>query len=308
MATTFEVSGADGTRIRAWTDAGTAPASSAEARLPLLLCNGLGTIPEAWPGLVRPGSGYRTVTWYHRGTFGSQRPSDPSRIRVEDHVDDALAVLDAAGIERALVAGWSIGVNVGFELARRHPDRVEGLLAVAGVPGGTFATMGGPLRIPPRLRRPIATRVARAARTAGPALTWLAHHVPFDDRSAWLVTHSGFMLPAARTEVVEPMLREFLRQDWRWYFTLAVAAAEHPPMDLSFVSCPVTLLAGRHDVLTSMEDVVATAQRIPHAEVDVLPGSHFLPMEHPELVADALDALARRCGLEPRRRHSALAP
>jgi len=111
------------------------------------------------------------------------------------------------------------------------------------------------------------------------------------------VTHSGFMLPAARTEVVEPMLREFVQQDWRWYFHLAVAASEHHTMDLAFVQCPVTLLAGRHDVLTSMHDVVDAAERIPHAQITVLPGSHFLPLEHSDLVHTALDELARRTDL-----------
>jgi len=290
--TTFDVRGADGTVLRGWrNDEADGP--------PLLISNGLGTIPQAWPGLVAPGSGYRACTWYYRGTFGSARPADPGRVRVEDHVEDAVALLDHLGIERALVACWSIGVNIAFELAERHPDRVAGLLAVAGVPGGTFATMGDPLRVPQRLRHPVATRVARAARTAGPALTWLAHHVPVDRRLAWLVTHSGFMRPAARTDVVEPMLREFLKQDWRWYFSLAVAAAEHEPMDLSFVQCPVTLVAGRHDVLTSMQDVVEAAERIPHAEVTVLPGSHFLPLEYPELVSAALGQLARRTDLAP---------
>ncbi|HWG93681.1 MAG TPA: alpha/beta fold hydrolase, partial [Mycobacteriales bacterium] len=113
MSRTFDVTSADGTVVRAWTDDADGP--------PLLLANGLGTIPQSWPGLVGAGSGYRTTTWYHRGTFGSQRPADPSRVRVEDHVDDAVAVLDAAGVERALVACWSIGVNVAFELAHRHP-------------------------------------------------------------------------------------------------------------------------------------------------------------------------------------------
>ena len=287
MATTFSFDSPDGTALRGWQGDG--------AGLPLLICNGLGTIPQAWPGLIGPDSGYRTGTWYHRGTFGSQRPSDPSRVRMQDHVDDAVALLDELGMERALVACWSIGVNVGFELAQRHPDRVAGLMAVAGVPGGTFHTMGEPWGIPRRLRHPIATRVARSGKVVGPALTWLAPKVPIGERAAWLVRHSGVMRPQARTDVLVPMLREFLVQDWRWYMHLAVAAAEHEPMDLSFLTCPVTLVAGRHDVLTSMDDVLAYAEHIPHAEVSVLPGSHFLPMEFPELVRAALDELARRC-------------
>jgi pimeloyl-ACP methyl ester carboxylesterase len=291
VGTTFEFAGSDGTRLCGW--------RGDDDGLPLLVSNGLGAIPQAWPGLLAGDTGYRSCTWYYRGTFGSARPADRSRVRIEDHVEDAVALLDACGIERALVAGWSIGVNVAFELAQRHPERVAGLLSVAGVPGGTFATMGRPLRVPRLLRKPLATRVAKTARAVGPALTWLAYRLPVDEQAAWVMRHSGIMLPQARSDVVTPMLQQFVRQDWRWYFHLAVAASEHEPMDLSFVECPVTVLAGRHDVLTSMHDVVHAAARIPHAQITVLPGTHFLPMEYPQLVHEALDDLARRTDLVP---------
>ena len=291
MPTSFDFASADGTCIRGWRGDGDG--------LPLVISNGLGTIPQAWPGLVSPDSGYRTVTWYYRGTFGSERPDDPRRIRVEDHVEDMVALMDAEGIDRALVAAWSIGVNIGFEFAQRHPDRVAGLMAVAGVPGGTFGTMGGPWHIPRRLRKPFAVGAARLLRTAGPVLTPVANAIPVNDRVAWLIAHSGFMTPAAKPEVLTPMLSEFLRQDWQWYMDLAVAAAEHDTMDLSFVQCPTTLVAGRSDVLTSMHDVVDTAAKIPHAQITVLPGSHFLPIEYPALITAALDELARRTDLVP---------
>jgi pimeloyl-ACP methyl ester carboxylesterase len=289
VTTTFDATSADGTVVRGW--------DSEQPGVPLVVSNGLGSVPSAWPALLAESSGYRTLTWYHRGTFATPRPADPSHVRVQDHVDDLLAVMDARGVERAVVASWSIGVNVAFEAARLHPDRVAGLLAVAGVPGGTFATMGGPLGIPRPLRAPVGTRVAKLTRLAGPVLSRLTPLVPVDARTAWLLSHSGFMLPGARSEHLVPMLREFLQQDWGWYMTLAVGAAEHPAMDTSFLACPITFVAGRSDVLTSVHDVVEAAGRIPSAEVVVLPGSHFLTLEHPEQVHAALDALVARTGL-----------
>jgi pimeloyl-ACP methyl ester carboxylesterase len=289
MSSTFEVTSADGTRIRCW--------SSDHEGVPLVIANGLGTIPEAWPRLIDDASGYDTVTWYQRGTFGSERPADPERIRIEDHVEDMLALLDARGMDRALVACWSIGVNVAFELYHRHPERVAGILAVAGVPGGTFSTMGGPLRIPRRLRKPISTQVAKAMRSTAGWFTWLSPRIPLTARTAWLLTHTGFVLPRATPERLLPMLEQFLRHDWKWYGELAVAAAEHDPMDLHFVECPVTIVAGKHDVITSMHDVVDTASKIPHAQISVLPGSHFLPLEFPQELHDLLDDLARRADL-----------
>lgn len=291
MATSFDVRSADGTVVRGWHNDG--------AGVPLLISNGLGTTPESWPDLIRHDSGYDVSTWYYRGTFGSHRPADPARIRIEDHVADAIAVLDARGVDRALVACWSIGVNIGFELAQRHPDRVAGVMAVAGVPGGTFATMGGPWRIPRFLRKPLSLRAAKALRTAGPVLTRLTPLIPINERTAWLMAHSGLLRPAARPELLVPMLKEFLQHDWRWYMELAVAASEHEPMDLSFVQCPTTLVAGQHDILTSMHDMADAAARIPHAHLTVLPGSHFLPLEYPELLSAALAELAGRSDLAP---------
>ena len=281
---------ADGTRLKGW--------RNNQGGVPVVISNGLGCTPEAWPFLMAEDSGYDALTWYQRGTFGSERPADASRITVADHVADMLALMDDQGIDKALVVSWSIGVNIAFEFALEHPDRVLGILAVAGVPGGTFATMGGPLRIPRTLRRPVATRAARLGKRIGPALTWLAPKIPVTERTAWLVAHTGFMLPAAKADIVVPMLERFVTHDWTWYAQLALAAAEHPAMDLQFVTCPVTLVGGQHDVLTSMHAVIACSQAIRDAQVTVLPGSHFLPLEYPDLLRLALGELRRRT-LEP---------
>jgi pimeloyl-ACP methyl ester carboxylesterase len=117
--------------------------------------------------------------------------------------------------------------------------------------------------------------------------------------TANVINHSGFVLPAAKAERLIPALEEFRRHDFRWYFTLAVAASEHAPMDLSFVKVPVTLVAGRYDVLTSMYDMVEAASQIPHAELHLLPGSHFLPLEYPDELAAELLRLAERTDLRP---------
>jgi pimeloyl-ACP methyl ester carboxylesterase len=124
--------------------------------------------------------------------------------------------------------------------------------------------------------------VARGLRLAGPVLGRVASAVPLNRRTAWAVAHSGFMLPAAAPERLIPTLEEFRRHDFRWYFTLAVAVADHEPMDLSFVRCPTTLVAGRYDIVTSRHAMAVAARQIPHAKLVVLDGSHFLPLERPD--------------------------
>ena len=200
---------------------------------------------------------------------------------MEDHVADALLTLDHYGIDRALLACWSIGVNVGFELAARHPDRVAGVLAVAGVPGGTFGTMLAPLQVPRPFRHPISTGAARAGRLLGAPLTVTARAIPKVDATAWLLKHTGFMLPRAGTEDVRRTMTEFLSHDFSWYFRVVQAAAEHEPLDLTEIDVPATLLAGKWDLLTAWDEVVAAGRRLPDAEVHVLPGVALPPARVP---------------------------
>ena len=50
-------------------------------------------------------------------------------------VDDVVAMADALGVERFIAVGYSLGSAVAFQLPRRHPERVDGvvLCAAAGV-------------------------------------------------------------------------------------------------------------------------------------------------------------------------------
>jgi pimeloyl-ACP methyl ester carboxylesterase len=289
MASTFDFTSKDGTRVVGWrNDADGAP---------VVISNGLGTPPAAWPTIGAPSAGFRTTTWYYRGTGGGERPEDPARVRIEDHVDDLVALLDHEQIDRAVIACWSLGVNVGFELARLHPDRVAGIMAVAGVPGGTFRAMFGPLGVPRRFRHDLGVGAAKLGRRLGRPLTWVSRHLPLNHMTANVINHSGFVLPRATADRLVPALEEFRQHDFRWYFTLAVGAAEHDPMDLSSIDMPVTLIAGRYDVLTSMHNMVEAAAALPHAELHVLPGSHFLPLEFPDELARELRRLAERAGV-----------
>jgi 3-oxoadipate enol-lactonase len=278
------VRSADGTRIRAWCNDG--------AGVPVLLCNGLGSPPEAWPRLTAQDSGYRVVGWYHRGLGGSERPADRSRVRVEDHTDDARAVLDAFGMETAVVVAWSLGVNVAFELALEDPARVTGILAVAGVPGGSYSSLFATYGVPRPLRAPLGRWGTRVLPVVGPLLPVLLASVP-----PWhdLLTPAATRGPAR--EVTHPgalgaVLREFAQHDWGWYRRLSVALADHAPLDVSGVRCPVTFLAGRFDSLVDVADVRTAARSVPGARFRELLGTHFLPLQYPEVMLSELHRVA----------------
>ena len=282
----YDVTSADGTRLRAWTNDVDGPT--------VLLCNGLGTNPYAWPALLRPDCGVRVISWNHRGVGGSARPADRRRVGVDAFVEDAVAVLDDAGVDSCAVAGWSIGVNTAFELAVQHPTRVTGIFAVAGVPGGTFSSMGAPLMIPRPARRPLAVGVTRLVGTAGRLIHPVSSRLPVGPLTGHLLTHSGFMLPVPDTDDVRRAVKEFLSTPVDWYMHLARTAAEHPRVSLRSIRVPVTFVAGRYDLLASAHDMRTASERIPDAEYILLTGTHFVQLEHPGRVHAQLMRLVNR--------------
>ncbi|MGZ8737985.1 MAG: alpha/beta fold hydrolase, partial [Nocardioides sp.] len=259
-----------------------------------LLCNGLGTNPYAWPALLRPDCGVRVISWNHRGVGGSARPADRRRVGIDAFVEDAVAVLDDAGVDSCVVAGWSIGVNTAFELAVQHPTRVTGIFAVAGVPGGTFSSMGAPLMIPRPARRPLAVGVTRLVGKAGRLIHPVSSRLPIGPLTGHLLTHSGFMLPVPDTDDVRRAVKEFLSTPVDWYMHLARTAAEHPRVALRSIRVPTTFVAGRYDLLASAHDMRTASERIPDAEYVLLAGTHFVQLEHPERVHEQLMGLVNR--------------
>jgi pimeloyl-ACP methyl ester carboxylesterase len=282
--------GPDGTKLRGWRTATPGP--------PVLLCPGLGTPPEAWPGLLAPDAEVRVHSWHYRGLLGSDRPADPGRITMADHVSDALAVLDEAGIEGPIVVlGWSMGAAVATELACRHPDRVGGLLLLGGAAGDMFGGMLGVLDaigITVPARRALVFGAAQLVRAAGPLLTAITPRVPVNRTTAGLLRHSGLMRPTSPTDDVLRAAGAFLHHDWSWYATLALAAAGERVFGVDRLRLPLTVLTGRYDLLADPRHVLGPVAALPQARLRVLPTSHFIPFEAPDVLADELRALVAR--------------
>ena len=74
---------------------------------------------------------FRIVTFDPRGNGRTDRPDHVEAYGTEQEVEDAVAVLDVAGVERAVVAGLCSGAGYGVALAPTKPERVAGLVTIA---------------------------------------------------------------------------------------------------------------------------------------------------------------------------------
>ncbi|MDD9967309.1 MAG: alpha/beta hydrolase [Myxococcales bacterium] len=86
---------------------------------------------------------FRVVLFDNRGTGYSTKPVE--HITADLWASDAIAVLDALGIERTSLLGYSMGGRVAQQLMVDHPERLERIILLS-------ATVGGPEGVPPEDR------------------------------------------------------------------------------------------------------------------------------------------------------------
>ena len=75
-------------------------------------------------------SGYRVIAYDARGHGRSDPAPAPDAYRYEDLRDDLLRVMDERGVERAVLAGASMGAHTILRLALDAPERVSGLVII----------------------------------------------------------------------------------------------------------------------------------------------------------------------------------
>jgi 3-oxoadipate enol-lactonase len=223
---------------------------------PLLLIQGLGYTADLWfrvlPGLSVP---RRTIRFDNRGVGRSNVPPTPWTI--EEMADDAVHVLDAAGVDRAHVFGVSMGGLIAQELILRHPDRVASLVLGCTHPGGKDA-----VRMDPAAATMLMDRTPKNARDAIEASVpfLYAETTPRDDIDGDL---------GAR-------LRYALRATSYWGQLDAMRQHGGTLSRLGQISSPTLVVHGTVDKLVQPANAELLAAAIPGARLEWLSGAGHL--------------------------------
>jgi pimeloyl-ACP methyl ester carboxylesterase len=103
---------------------------------PLLFTHSFGATMRMWDRQVAHlAERHRIVLWDMRGHGGSGDPVDPALYSQALTVGDMAAILDACGIERAVIGGIGLGGRMSLAFHLDHPDRVEALVLCGTFPG-----------------------------------------------------------------------------------------------------------------------------------------------------------------------------
>lgn len=258
----------------------------------MLYCDGIGCDGYVWRYL-RDDLGPRMGLHLHyRGHGRTAAPVDPTRVTVEDLADDVSSVLQDALVDRAVLIGHSMGVQVALETYRRHPDQIAGLVLVCGAPSHPLKTFRGSGQLEtllPTIQKWIGRMPSVLNRLSRSLLpTRLAYEVASRlEIRRELVEPQDFM----------PYLEGMARIDVRLFVAMLASAGQHTTEDLlPEIRVPVLVIAGGRDGFTPPERSRAMVEAIPGAELLEIPNaSHTAPIERPHLVVQTIrDFLVRK--------------
>ncbi|MBV8913196.1 MAG: 3-oxoadipate enol-lactonase [Acetobacteraceae bacterium] len=233
-----------------------------EAAPPLLLLHSLGTSLHVWDPVVPAlAAAFRVVRPDMRGHGGST--VRPGPYTIEQLGADALGVMQALGLERAHVAGLSIGGLVAQELAHQAPGRVQSLLLIDTA-----------LAIPPAN-----LWHERAALVRAKGMEAIEQPVIV----RWVT-------PEAPAHAASPLREMLLATEPEGYAASAEAiAAADLTAQTRQLDVPTLVLVGDADEATPMSSAQALRDAIAGATLEVIPGAAHIPMaEQPAAVAGAM--------------------
>ncbi|HLJ92170.1 MAG TPA: alpha/beta hydrolase [Gemmataceae bacterium] len=244
---------------------------------PILLIMGLGYPSDMWhrtrPVLNRT---YKTIAFDNRGAGRSDVPPGPYSIDLM--ASDALAVLNAAGIQAAHVIGVSMGGMIAQELTLRYPERVRSVILGCTACGGPNLVQAEPEVLQVLMARANMTGDQMAEAAVPFIYDASTPRARIDEdiaiRRPWFPTSEGYLAQLQGIIMWESFTR------------------------LPQINIPTLILHGETDRLVPAGNAAVLAKRIANSTVAMLPqASHIFSTDQPEAAHKAmLDFLATQQG------------
>ena len=234
---------------------------------PVLFIQGIGLARWGWgPALDLIAEHFEALVYDNRGIGESDAPPGPYSVPML--ADDALQVLNEAGVAKARVLGASLGGLVAQHLAAGHPERVERLVLVCTTPG-----RGDAFPAPE------------------PTLRLLAEAAALDRETAIERFTRNALSADAGDELVRRIVRLRLEkpQDVSAWGAQVAAGAGFEGVELERIEAPTLVLHGTEDNVVDIRNAALLAERIPGARSQVLEGGHMFWWERPEEFARVVE-------------------
>lgn len=257
--------------------------------LTLALCNGLGVSTFFWRYMEEHFKPTLTVlTWDYRGHGRSERP-ETEDFSMQANAKDLKAVFDDLGIDKAIIGGHSMGVQVIFEFYNMFPERVLGLIPMLGPyqsPADTFLDFKGSKYAFEAVYR-LAMRRPEFVKAVWDRMMRLSFGLRTAGFLAKLSKKLMFINPdLVKEEDFRPYFEHLRKIDILVFFKMARYMQDHSAAEiLPRIKVPTLIIAGEYDIFTPVWLSEKMHEMIQGSELLVVRmGGHGALVEQPELV------------------------
>ena len=261
----------------------------------LLLCDGIGCDGYIWKYVREALAGHCQLVHFNYRAHGEiEVPADLATLTIRQFASDCWTVLDALEIERAVLCGHSMGVQVILEAANQRRSRTIALVPSCGAferPLDTFRGSGMASQVLPLISSAVFARPDTLRR--------LWRDILPTEFAWWLATVTEVNAKMIRREDFAPYLEHLSLMDPLIFVRLLENLAQHSARSyLDGLDMPALVFAGSRDRFTPSSLAEELADALPDAELCLIPGgSHTALIELPDLVVLRLEVFLRDIGV-----------
>lgn len=263
---------------------------------PLVFIYGLGCSIQHWKYPLKALShgddtlrSYRCIWSDIRGHGKSAMPPRRRPIRLDDVINDQMAVLAHLNVERAVFLGQSMGGCIAMELAYRYPASTAGLVL-----------LGSPARDPSRL-----LPFQPMAKVVWDGMIALNQTLPFVVRGMYkrflpslqkspvrilfreMIRQKGFNPKLAKTGDIEDYIAAFFSVNPNVFYQMAATLQGYDVARYEQkILAPSLILAGEQDQVIPTSEALYLNEQLRHSHLEMIPhGSHCPHFDDPVLVS-----------------------
>lgn len=246
---------------------------------PVILLHGIPTCPKLWRDVAPLIEGRRVLAWEMPG-YGASIPQGEDRdISISAQADYLVAWMQDQGIERAVLAAHDLGGGVAQIVAVRHPERVSGLLLTNAICYDSWPV-------------PLVSAVAKTGSITKHAPDGSFHQL------LKLMFSKGHETEAAAEAAYEAHAPHYQAHGEAEAFvrqaqSLDVEDTKTIADQLPHLTMPARIVWGAADEFQKIEygERLAKDLRAPLRRIEG--GKHFTPEDHPQIIAEEINALIR---------------
>lgn len=247
---------------------------------PLVLISGLGYTLWLWHRMVPIlAEHFQVITFDNRGIGQSDQPPGPYTAQML--AADTAGLLDALGVENAIILGHSMGGFIAQAMALDYPEKVAKLIL-------SSTSFGGPRHVP---ATPEAMKILTDVTTD--ALTRFKNGLTVSTSPGWAEKHPEILEDWTKWRVANPIEPSAYQAQLAIGLALfpEAAAFEH---ELSQIKVPTLILSGAHDKVVPPDNAALLSEKIADSIVVIFPDAgHFFPIEIPEAASRAVIEFAK---------------